>query len=521
MIGMDVVLGLSRRSLRGFFAGLLVAACLASPARAADRVYWANDQSPENRISFANLDGSGGGDLDTDGASPGAPRGVAIDVAAGKVYWTNPVSDRISFANLDGTGGGDDLNTAGATVDRPNALAIYPDAGRIYWANEFGDRISFASLDGSGGDDLKTSGATVDVPIGPAVDPRSGRIYWGNANPVNRISFANLDGSGGANISTGAATVDNPHGVAIDPVASRIYWANITGQEISYANLDGSGGGDLKTSGATVDSPIGVAIDPTARRIYWANWGADEISWANLDGSGGGDLSTPGATLKGARSPALLQAPSGAGAPIVEGGSGPGAVLECSQGAWAPDLLGSVLYRAPQSFSYSWSLNGSGVSGATGTTLTTTAPGDYRCTVTASNPAGNTSQTSAAHVVSPPTFGARTLLTIRLAARRIPARGPLPVVVGNGNGFVVTGKLSGRTTKPVSVSRKRRLPIRGKSFQLGAHAKKKVRLTLSRPLRQLLRRKGRLALRLTAKVVDPAGKTRRASKNVAPRLKKR
>ena len=122
--------------LMGLPACLLLLGCLASSALAGGRVYWANDGSTTSRISFANLDGSGGGDLA--GATGGAPRGVAIGVAAGKVYWTKPgntaTDGRISFANLDGSGGGGGyLNTTGATVNHPNAAAIYPAAGRIYW----------------------------------------------------------------------------------------------------------------------------------------------------------------------------------------------------------------------------------------------------------------------------------------------------------------------------------------------------------------------------------------------------
>ena len=77
--------------------------------------------------------------------------------------------------------------------------------------------------------------------------------------------------------------------------------------------------------------------------------------------------------------------------------------VPCSPARRAPgcgDLLGSVLYRAPESFAYSWTLNGATIPGATATTHTASAPGDYRCTVTASNPAGNSFQTSAAHAVS-------------------------------------------------------------------------------------------------------------------------
>jgi hypothetical protein len=73
---------------------------------------------------------------------------------------------------------------------------------------------------------------------------------------------------------------------------------------------------------------------------------------------------------------------------------------------------------------------------------------------------------------SPLAFGAKTLVALKLAAKRIPAKGPLKVRVANGNGFIVTGRLSGETTKKVSVSRKRRIKLKAKSFSVGAHASK-------------------------------------------------
>ena len=497
----------------GFLACLLILAFTSSSASAADRVYWANDGSEKaNRISFANLDGSGGGNLDTRGAPGGHPRGVAIDVAAGRVYWTqpgtNPSDGLISFASLDGTGGGGTLNTSGATVNHPNAAAVYPAAGRIYWANEFGNTISFANLNNTGSGNL----ITTDIPVGPMVDPGSRRVYWGAANPVNRISFVNLDGSGAGSVNTAGATINNPKGVAIDPVAGRIYWANIGTiaspvHVISYANLDGSGGGDLNTTGATVNTPAGVAIDPEARRIYWGNQTGNKVSFANLDGSGGGDLSAPGATVSGPRSPVLLKAPSGAGAPTITGRSRPGSVLTCSQGSWAPDMLSSWLYRTPQTLTYSWALNGKPIQGANRSTYKASAGGRYRCTVTASNPAGSSSQTSAATLA----FGAKTLVTMSVAPRRIPGRGPIKVVIRNRNDFRVSGKLSARATKRGSVKR---------GFAVGAKARLKVRLKPSKSLKRLLKRDKKLSLRLSAKVKDPAGNTRTVRKKVSLRLKK-
>jgi DNA-binding beta-propeller fold protein YncE len=526
-------LGRCRRTLA--LPTALVASFLlvVSPAQAADRVYWANDGFPSaNRISWANIDGSGGGSLTTTGTPNGRPRGVAIDVAAGRVYWTSPVENLISFTNLEGSGGGASLNTGLATVNQPNAAAVHPAAGTIYWANENGDRISFAKLDSSGGGDLFTGAATVDVPIGPVVDPDSKRVYWANANPTNVISFANLDGTGGGNLDTTGATVNNPHGLALDPVAKRIYWANIGPTQnrvhvISYANLSGGGGGNLNTAGATVNVPVGVAIDPAARRIYWANQAGNKISFANLDGSGGRNLDTSGATLSGSRSPVLLKAPSGTGAPGITGAATTGSVLSCSPGSWAPDLLGSWLYRAPRSIAYSWTHDGAPIPGASDNTYTATAAGSYRCTASASNPAGSSSQTSVTHAVSPsasgpppinpappanpvqpllpPGFGAGTNVTMSLSTRRIRARGPVKVVVSNGNSFKVSGRLSAQTTDAAA-------------FVVGAEARKSVTLKLSKTLRRLLERNRKLSLRLSAKVSDPAGDTRTLRKKVSLRL---
>jgi hypothetical protein len=375
-----------------------------STAGAADRVYWANAAgAPVSKISFANLDGSGGGDLGTGGAPPDCcPFGTAIDAAGGRIYWGSDDVNGVSFANLDGSGAGGDLNTSGATAGHALGVAIDPGGGRIYWANGTANKISYARLDGSGGGDLSTSGATVNGPRGVAIDPVGGRIYWVNGGN-GKVSYANLDGSVGGDLdTTGAAAGSGLTGVAIDRAAGRIYWANDGANTISSAKLDGTGGGaNLNTTGATVNSPFGVAIDTVAGRIYWANYNMNKISFANLDGSGGNDLSTAGAGPDAPNFPVLLHAPRGAGAPEISGGSAPGSELACSHGSWTPDVLGSFLYRAPQTFAHQWSVDGADIAGATGSSHQASAPGEYRCRVTASNQAGSSSQTSGPHAVVP------------------------------------------------------------------------------------------------------------------------
>jgi hypothetical protein len=108
-------------------------------------------------------------------------------------------------------------------------------------------------------------------------------------------------------------------------------------------------------------------------------------------------------------------------------------------------------------------------------------------------------------------FSARTRVTISLASKRIPARGPLRVRVKNANGFAVFVRLSGRNG---------RVKLRTKSFNVAGKARKTVKLRLPRVLRRVLKRKRKLSLRMTAKVTGPAGKTRTVKKKLTPRLKK-
>jgi DNA-binding beta-propeller fold protein YncE len=80
------------------------------------RAYWANFGN--DTIAFANLDGSGSAFLNTTGAEVTVPQGVAIDPLGGRVYWANFASrevfnQRLSFANLDGSGGGGNIEVGG------------------------------------------------------------------------------------------------------------------------------------------------------------------------------------------------------------------------------------------------------------------------------------------------------------------------------------------------------------------------------------------------------------------------
>ena len=285
-------------------------AAAANSSSRASTMYWA-DQGTD-KIQRANLDGSRVEDVVTSlpqwvrSSRSSGPSDIALDVAAGKVYWTvwdgNPEArNKIQRANLDGSRV-EDLVTALPGVRKPNGLALDLSAGKIYWTNTFDDdeqgtdKIQRANLDGSRIEDLVTSG--LGWPIGISLDAAAGKMYWTDTH-ANKIQRANLDGSQVEDLI--ASGLDVSANMALDVAAGKMYWTNYqwTGTalvpgsgEILRANLDGSQAEDLVTSG--LDRPDGLALDVAAGKMYWADRDKSKIQRANLDGSQVEDLITSG-----------------------------------------------------------------------------------------------------------------------------------------------------------------------------------------------------------------------------------
>jgi hypothetical protein len=493
----------SRWVVLAIAAALAIALVPPAPAAsAASRVYWTDNT---NQISFAGLDGSGGGILSLSGGTLNRPRGVAIDSAGGRIFWVNEAGG-VFFANLDGSGGGE-LNTTGASFSEPFSPVIDPVARRIYWGNLHS--ISYANLDGSGGGVLDTTGATTFGAEGVSVDRATGRIYWANI-VTSEISYANLDGSGGGGaLSTSGASVSNPDGVAIDPVTARIYWSNNSGVfPISYANLDGSGGGgNLNVAGGNTTSMRGVAIDPGARRIYWAEEESPgSISYADLGGAGGAVLPTAGASNQYSRFPILQAAPSATGAPSLSGDAVIGGTLVCSRGTWAADQPESLLYRAPSSFSYQWLHDGADVPGATASSYVPTAPGTYACRVAAVNAAGTTTQASNTLMVPAAPRPPLTKGIATVAGRAEVKHGKALLkmhcpAAGECHGAVklVIRIKSERTAGSSTAKHGKRIVLGKRTFRIAAGSEKLVRVRLSEVGRQMLRDAPRHRLKVKLK----------------------
>ena len=375
---------LGRRWVRlcSVVAGCLMAVVWLAPAAlASDSIYWSSYRDGGG-IRLGGLDGSGSRDLVTPESSP---EGIAIDPAAGKIYWADTTSGAIRVANLDGSGA-QNLYTS---QSRPSGVAIDPAAGRIYWADAVSGTgaIRVGNLDGSGSPQNLFSNES--YPVGVTIDPAAGKIYWGTYEGF-RIRVGNLDGTGARDLFS--STEYYPTGIVVDDAAGKIYWADEFQGLIRVGNLDGTGATNLFATDGGTGQIGGLALDPGTGKLYWGDAQTQTIEVANADGTG-----TPQSlfsTEPNAWFVALLRAPAATGAPQVTGSGTPGTPLTCSQGSWARDVPNMLLYRAPATFTYQWYLNGSIIPGATATTYTAPAAGRYTCQVTASNQAGSTSQSS-------------------------------------------------------------------------------------------------------------------------------
>lgn len=368
--------------------GALAAVCLAAaPAGAANRVYWSDGGAGTIRVG--NLDGSGPAASLFSGET--RPEGVAIDPAAGKIYWADYVKGgSIRVANLDGSGSPSNLFSG---EEFPAGVTIDPSAGKIYWTDD-GETVRVGNLDGSGSP--ATLFGSELAPWGIAIDPAAGKLYWGVYGTPAAIRTGNLDGSGSAGNLFGGQAI--PRALAIEPAAGKMYWGAFGSGEVRVGNLDGSG--SYASLFASESSPDAVALDPTAGKIYWTDDSSSgAIRVGNLDGSG--SAANLG-SFTGEEYPgflALLRAPQGTGAPQITGASSIGSVLSCSLGSWAPDLPGAFLFRAARSARFQWSVNGGDIAGASASTYAASAPGSYTCRQIATNEAGSSAQTSAPHAI--------------------------------------------------------------------------------------------------------------------------
>ena len=242
-------------------------------------------------IYRANIDGSQIVDV-TRHTGPGTTgfTDLDLDLDANKMYWVvfdhaNDGSGRIVRANLDGSQH-EVLVTGSPDVTRPHSLALDVAAGKIYWADEGGaSSIRRANLDGTQVESLIQSG--LDSPKGLNLDVAAGKLYWID-HAARKIRRSSLDGSGVEDLIT--TGLDSPIAMALDVGASKMYWVDNGADKIQRANLDGSQVEDLVATG--LEAPLGIALDVINGKMYWTDGNTNKVQRANLDGSQVEDLIT-------------------------------------------------------------------------------------------------------------------------------------------------------------------------------------------------------------------------------------
>jgi hypothetical protein len=501
-------------------ATLVATLAFAPTARAQDRVYWTEVGGSANGLSFAALDGSGGGSLAFSVPKSFAFNGLTVDTAGGRFYWS--AENKIESIAFDGSGQRD-FDSGGVLTAATRSLSIDPAGPRLIWARESTSApIEIARLGGGGGGPLTAPGMTIPFTTGAVFDPPSQRVYFTAPGFESKspLGFAAIDGSGGGTLPLEKGEPEE--GLAIDHANGRIYW--FAQGAIRSANLDGSEPGAVATGLATVAEPEGLAIDEATGTIYWGNRKAHALSFAGLDGSGGGQVNIAGALPGNPIDLVLLVAPRNVATPVVSGAAAMGGTLTCSAGSWSPDHPEANLFDAATSLTYGWTRDGAPIAGAVGETLTVPAAGSsYGCAVTATNVAGSTAVASAPLAVPappvprPPGFGAATAVTVALARGPI-SGGALKVTLENFNPFAVGGELA---AAPQAKGAPKGAKIAARAFTVGAGSTTTATLRLSEPLRKLLVGAGKLRLKLTATVTDPLGASRQIAANAVAKAQHR
>jgi T5SS/PEP-CTERM-associated repeat protein len=220
-------------------------------------IYWLTS----NQIQRSGLDGS---NVENVVGRQGSSGDIAIDYNRAKIYWVNPFGvPGILRANLDGSNTETILSTSGI-----DGIALDLGAGKIYWTDYLSNTVSRSNLDGSGLETLVSGQAN---PMNIVLDLDNGRMYWSD-NGYEQIRSANLDGSDIQTIANVSGTFTSGNiDIALDGGGS-IYWTESTSSgtlaRIRRADLDGSNTQTVVQTSNTLISGLAVVLFDTLSGDY-------------------------------------------------------------------------------------------------------------------------------------------------------------------------------------------------------------------------------------------------------------
>jgi hypothetical protein len=239
------------------------------------------------------------------------PDGIAVDVVAGHIYWTNMGNPKandgsIERADFDGQNRKTIVPPGGTFT--PKQLQLEKESGKLYWCDREGMRLMRANLDGSNIETLVDTSRGDQRPgpdatkwcVGVAIDVDGGKVYWTQKGPDNagkgRLFRA------GIHVPTGQTASDRadievlydglpePIDLELDLNNRVMYWTDRgdppRGNTVNRAPMDSDATGRPAPEIVFTHlmEGIGIALDLNDDRMFITDFGGDVLS-ARLDGS--------------------------------------------------------------------------------------------------------------------------------------------------------------------------------------------------------------------------------------------
>ncbi len=265
------------------------------------------------RLFVLELSGGRVFSLNTDGSDPETlvtgcrlPDGLAIDSAAGYIYWTNmgvPHRNDGSIERADLDGGNRRFIIPEGGTFTPKQLHLEKESGKLYWSDREGMRVMRANLDGSQVETLIQTGEgegdrhdPSNWCVGITVDPIRRQMYWTQKGADNsghgRIFRASIDMPRGQR-PTNRLDVEvlfdglpEPIDLELDLEHRVLYWTDRgdppQGNNVSRTPIDGCIYQDI-VLGRLMEG-IGIALDVRGDRMFVTDLGGS-IYCAHLNGT--------------------------------------------------------------------------------------------------------------------------------------------------------------------------------------------------------------------------------------------
>ncbi|HEY1928835.1 MAG TPA: hypothetical protein VGG92_15330 [Caulobacteraceae bacterium] len=273
-------------------------------------------KSPGGRLFFLSASTGQVLSMDADGsdkvtiASGGrVPDGVAVDLKAGHIYWTNmgvPDLNDGSIERCDFDGKNRVTIVPQGGTHTPKQMLLDLKNGKLYWADREGMRMMRANLDGSkvetlvvAGDPQAHRGDATRQCVGVALDHARGKLYWTQKGSPNggqgRILRAGIEIPAGqtaasrSDVEVWREGLPEPIDLEFDPASRILYWTDRgdppAGNTLNRAAVDEPASEPPTILIDHLEEAIGLALDVAGGRLFVTDL-AGSIYTARLDGSG-------------------------------------------------------------------------------------------------------------------------------------------------------------------------------------------------------------------------------------------